>query len=157
MEMPAAASGGSAAAGAGAAAGEGVGSVTLVAVADGEEEVVALHVPSEEAEAVPEEVGVMVSPPVSVGHDDRVDVAEDVSVQKLCVAVAVHADCDAELVPVALRLAVVVVTAERVAVADAVAVAEEVGGRHANTAESAGNAALPGRGPHVAVGSGECV
>ena len=66
----------------------------------------------------------------------------------------IHALWDALEVPVAERVAEGVEAAERVEVQEAVAEAEDVGGRHARTALSGGNAKEPGRGTHVAVGCG---
>jgi len=162
MLMPATVSGGSAAAPAGAAAGDGSPPVALVAVpvalglAEDDHEAAGERVEEGDAAAENVLVAVNVRPPVSVVRDDAVLLEVAVSVQKLCVAVAVHTDCDADAVPVAVRVEDGVEAAERVAVEVAVAVADCVGGRHVSTALSAGTPGEPGRFPHVATGSGDC-
>ena len=177
--MPAAASGGSALGPTGASAGEVPGTEEFVAVPELEADAVAesvaaavappllvaaaVSVAAAEGEAlavavaVAEGAAVLLRPEENVGAELRVPVAVEVNVHADCVAVAVHALWDALAVPVAEQVAEGVEAAERVEVQEAVAEAEDVGGRQARTALSGGNAKEPGRGTHVAVGCGVCV
>jgi hypothetical protein len=123
-----------------------VAAADSVAAAEGAALVVAV--------AVAEGAAVLLRPEEKVGPELRVPVAVEVNVHADCVAVAVHALWDALAVAVAERVDEGVDAAVRVEVAEAVAVAEEVGGRHARMALSGGGAYDAGRGTHVAVGCG---